>query len=212
MNNNVEKMIEYFKEKYPEPESALNYETPFQLLVATIMSAQTTDVQVNKVNKKLFKKYSTPQDFAQLSYKDLQEEIQSIGLYKNKSKYIIESSKLIVENYEGEVPKTRKELVKLPGVGRKTANVVLANAFGWETIAVDTHVFRVANRLGLVDTDKRDQVEQDLMKVVPENYWTKFHHWLIFHGREICKARNPLCDKCQISDYCDYYQNQIKGG
>jgi len=212
LNNNVEKMIEYFKEKYPEPESALNYETPFQLLVATIMSAQTTDVQVNKVNKKLFKKYSTPQDFAQLSYKDLQEEIQSIGLYKNKSKYIIESSKLIVENYEGEVPKTRKELVKLPGVGRKTANVVLANAFGWETIAVDTHVFRVANRLGLVDTDKRDQVEQDLMKVVPENYWTKFHHWLIFHGREICKARNPLCDKCQISDYCDYYQNQIKGG
>ena len=119
---------------------------------------------------------------------------------------------MIVENYEGEVPKTRKELVKLPGVGRKTANVVLANAFGWETIAVDTHVFRVANRLGLVDTDKRDQVEQDLMKVVPENYWTKFHHWLIFHGREICKARNPLCDKCQISDYCDYYQNQIKGG
>jgi len=209
---NVEEIINYFKEKYPEPETALNYKTPFQLLIATIMSAQTTDVQVNKVTKELFEKYKKPQDFAELDTKELQKEIQSIGLYKNKSKYIIESSKMIVEDFDGKVPTNRKDLVKLPGVGRKTANVVLANAFDRETIAVDTHVFRVANRLGLVDTDKRDQVEQDLMEVVPENYWTKFHHWLIFHGREICKARNPLCDKCEIKSYCDYYQNQIKGG
>jgi len=209
---NVEEIINYFKEKYPEPETALNYKTPFQLLIATIMSAQTTDVQVNKVTKELFEKYKKPQDFAELDTKELQKEIQSIGLYKNKSKYIIESSKLIVEEFEGEIPKNRKDLTKLPGVGRKTANVVLANAFDIETIAVDTHVFRVANRLGLVDTDKRDQVEQDLMEVIPENYWTKFHHWLIFHGREVCKARNPLCKKCEISAYCDYYQNQIKGG
>ena len=212
LENNVEKMIDYFEKKYPDPETALNYETPFQLLIATIMSAQTTDVQVNKVTKDLFSKYKTPNDFAELEVRELQKEIQSIGLYKNKSKYIIESSKMIVEDFDGKVPTNRKDLVKLPGVGRKTANVVLANAFDRETIAVDTHVFRVANRLGLVDTDKRDQVEQDLMEVVPENYWTKFHHWLIFHGREICKARNPLCDKCEIKSYCDYYQNQIKGG
>ena len=212
MAKNVEEIINYFKDKYPEPETALNYKTPFQLLIATIMSAQTTDVQVNKVTKELFEKYKNPQDFAELDTKELQKEIQSIGLYKNKSKYIIESSKLILEEFEGEIPKNRKDLTKLPGVGRKTANVVLANAFDIETIAVDTHVFRVANRLGLVDTDKRDQVEQDLMEVIPENYWTKFHHWLIFHGREICKARNPLCKKCEISTYCDYYQNQIKGG
>lgn len=212
LEKNIKEIIEYFEEKYPEPETALNYETPFQLLVATIMSAQTTDVQVNKVNKELFKKYKKPSVFANLNVDELQKEIQSIGLYKNKSKYIIETSKMIVEDYGGEVPKTRKELTRLPGVGRKTANVVLANAFDQETIAVDTHVFRVANRLGLVDTDKRDQVEQDLMEVIPGDYWTKLHHWLIFHGREVCKARNPRCDECEISSYCDYYQNQIKGG
>lgn len=212
MARSVEKMIDYFEKKYPNPETALNYENPFQLLIATIMSAQTTDKQVNKVTKKLFNKYENPRDFAELDLKDLQKEIKSIGLYKNKSKYINESSKKIVEDFGGKVPTNRKDLVKLPGVGRKTANVVLANAFDKETIAVDTHVFRVANRLGLVDTDKRDQVEQDLMNVIPENYWTKFHHWLIFHGREVCRARNPLCDKCKIRGYCDYYQNQIKGG
>lgn len=212
LGKDIEEIIEYFEEKYPNPETALNYETPFQLLVATIMSAQTTDVQVNKVNKELFKKYKKPSDFANLDVEELQKEIQSIGLYKNKSKYIIETSKMIVEDYDGKVPKSRKELTKLPGVGRKTANVVLANAFDQETIAVDTHVFRVANRLGLVDTDKRDQVEQDLMEVVPGDYWTKLHHWLIFHGREVCKARKPRCDDCKISSYCDYYQNQIKGG
>ena len=210
LEKNIKEIIEYFEEKYPDPETALNYKTPFQLLIATIMSAQTTDVQVNKVNKELFKKYKKPSDFAKLDVEELQKEIQSIGLYKNKSKYIIETSKMIVKNYNGEVPKSRKELTKLPGVGRKTANVVLANAFDQKTIAVDTHVFRVANRLGLVNTDKRDQVEQDLMKVVPGDYWTRLHHWLIFHGREICKARNPRCEECEISSFCDYYQNQIK--
>lgn len=212
LEKNIKEIIGYFEEKYPDPETALEYKTPFQLLVATIMSAQTTDVQVNKVNGELFEKYQKPNDFANLSVDELQKEIQSIGLYKNKSKYIIETSKMIVENYDGKVPKSRKELTKLPGVGRKTANVVLANAFDQKTIAVDTHVFRVANRLGLVDTNKRDQVEQDLMEVVPENYWAKFHHWLIFHGREVCKARKPRCDDCEISSYCDYYLNQIKGG
>ncbi len=210
LEKNIKEIIEYFEEKYPDPKSALNYETPFQLLIATIMSAQTTDVQVNKVNKELFKKYKNPTDFANLSVKELQKEIQTIGLYKNKSKYIIETSKMILTDFNGEVPKNRKELTKLPGVGRKTANVVLANAFDQETIAVDTHVFRVANRLGLVDTAKRDQVEQDLMKVVPGDYWTKFHHWLIFHGREVCKARTPLCNECKISSNCKYFQNQIK--
>ncbi|MGM0445932.1 MAG: endonuclease III [Bacillota bacterium] len=212
MAKNVEELIKYFKKKYPNPETALNFNNSFQLLIATIMSAQTTDVQVNKVTEQLFEKYPGPKDFAELTFEKLQEEIKTIGLYKNKSKYIIKTSNMILDEFNGEVPKTRKDLIKLSGVGRKTANVVLANAFGHETIAVDTHVFRVANRLGLVDTKRTEQVEQGLMKVVPEKYWTKFHHWLIFHGREVCKARKPLCEDCEISVYCDYYQKKIKGG
>ncbi len=212
MTKNVEKLLDYFQKKYPKPETALNFNNPFELLISTIMSAQTTDVQVNKVTETLFEKYSRPEDFAQLSQKELEEEIKTIGLYKNKSKYIIKTSKMILNDFNGKVPQTRKDLTKLSGVGRKTANVVLANAFGEDTIAVDTHVFRVANRLGLVDTDKTDQVEEGLMDVIPEKYWTKFHHWLIFHGREVCKARNPQCDVCKISKYCDYYQSVIKGG
>ena len=212
MTKNVEKLLDYFQKKYPRPETALNFNNPFELLISTIMSAQTTDVQVNKVTENLFEKYSRPEDFAKLSQKELEEEIKTIGLYKNKSKYIIKTSKMILNDFNGKVPQTRKDLTKLSGVGRKTANVVLANAFGEDTIAVDTHVFRVANRLGLVDTDKTDQVEEGLMDVIPEKYWTKFHHWLIFHGREVCKARNPQCDVCKISKYCDYYQNVIKGG
>ncbi|MDZ7672614.1 MAG: endonuclease III [Halanaerobiales bacterium] len=211
MAKNVEELINYFKEKYPKPETALNFNSSFQLLIATIMSAQTTDVQVNKVTETLFEKYPRPKDFAKLTNKELQKEIKTIGLYKNKSKYIIKTSKIILNEFNGEVPKTRKDLIKLSGVGRKTANVVLANAFGHKTIAVDTHVFRVSNRLGLVDTKKTDQVEQGLMEAIPKKYWTKFHHWLIFHGREVCKARNPLCENCEISVYCDYYQ-KIKGG
>jgi len=212
LTKNVEKLLDYFQKKYPRPETALNFNNPFELLISTIMSAQTTDVQVNKVTETLFEKYSRPEDFAKLSQKELEEEIKTIGLYKNKSKYIIKTSKMILNDFNGKVPQTRKDLTKLSGVGRKTANVVLANAFGEDTIAVDTHVFRVANRLGLVDTDKTDQVEKGLMDVIPEKYWTKFHHWLIFHGREVCKARNPQCDVCKISKYCDYYQNVIKGG
>jgi len=208
---NVEKLINYFKEKYPKPETALNFNSSFQLLIATIMSAQTTDVQVNKVTETLFEKYPGPKDFAKLTNKKLQKEIKTIGLYKNKSKYIIKTSKIILNEFNGEVPKNRKDLIKLSGVGRKTANVVLANAFGHKTIAVDTHVFRVSNRLGLVDTDKVEQVEQGLMEVIPKKYWTKFHHWLIFHGREVCKARNPLCENCEINVYCDYYQKLKEG-
>jgi len=212
MYKNLGKIIEYFSKKYPKPETALKFMTPFQLLIATIMSAQTTDVQVNKVTEKLFNKFKKAEDFAKLSYEELEKEIKSIGLYKNKSKYIIESSKMIINKYSNEVPKSREKLMNLPGVGRKTANVVLANAFKQNTIAVDTHVFRVANRLGIVNTDKTDQVEKTLMEVVPENYWSKFHHWLIFHGREVCKARNPYCQGCTLKSYCKYYQNQIKGG
>lgn len=211
MAKNVEKLINYFKEKYPKPETALNFNSSFQLLIATIMSAQTTDVQVNKVTETLFEKYPGPKDFAKLTNKKLQKEIKTIGLYKNKSKYIIKTSKIILNEFNGEVPKNRKDLIKLSGVGRKTANVVLANAFGHKTIAVDTHVFRVSNRLGLVDTDKVEQVEQGLMEVIPKKYWTKFHHWLIFHGREVCKARNPLCENCEINVYCDYYQKLKEG-
>lgn len=212
MKEIVKKIIKYFKDKYPNPKTALNYQTPFQLLIATIMSAQTTDKQVNKVTEELFKKYSKPEDFMKLNYKELEEEIKTIGLYKNKSKYIIESSKMIVKDYDGKVPNTRNQLIKLKGVGRKTANVVLANVFNQEAIAVDTHVFRVSNRLGLVNTNNRNKVEVGLMEVIPDNYWIKFHHWLIFHGRKVCKARNPLCEKCKLSPYCKYFNGKIKGG
>lgn len=204
MNEKIEKVISVFSKKYPDPETALNYDNVFELLIATILSAQTTDKQVNKVTKNLFKKYCKPVDFAELTPKNLQEDIRSIGLYKNKSKYIINTSQLIIEEFDGEVPSTRKELMTLPGVGRKTANVVLACGFTKDAFPVDTHVFRVSNRIGLADADKTDEVERQLMENIPQKLWSKMHHWLIFHGREVCKARSPQCNNCQVRKFCDW--------
>ena len=210
MENKINKIIKIFSEKYPNPESALNYKNEFELLIATILSAQTTDKQVNKVTKTLFKKYKSPEDFADLTPKELQKEIKSIGLYKNKSKYIIKTAKKLISDFSSKVPDNRKDLMELSGVGRKTANVVLSCAFTKDAIPVDTHVFRLANRIGLADTDKVREVEEELMKVIPQKFWSKMHHWLIFHGREVCKAQNPLCNNCEITTYCDYYkQNRI---
>lgn len=202
--NDINKIVDIFQNKYPEPETSLVYKTPFELLVATILSAQTTDKQVNKVTAKLFKEYNIPAEFSKLSRKELENKIKSIGLYRNKSKYIIETSKLLVENFNGVVPSTRKELMKLPGVGRKTANVVLACAFTQNAFPVDTHVFRVANRIGLANSDKVGEVERQLMHYIPEEEWSKMHHWLIFHGREVCKAQNPECNECEIRKLCTY--------
>jgi len=209
MQKNIKKIIDIFEAKYPDPESALNYNNEFELLVATILSAQTTDKQVNKVTSNLFDKYNNPDDFASLEPEELEEEIKSIGLYRNKSKYIVKTSKKLIEDYKGQVPDTRKQLTDLSGVGRKTANVVLSCGFTKDAFPVDTHVFRLANRIGLVKSDKVREVEEGLMEVIPKEYWSKMHHWLIFHGREVCKSQNPRCEECKIKNFCNYYQNNF---
>lgn len=184
----------------------LKFDSPFELLVATILSAQATDISVNKVTDKMFKKANTPEDFAKMDIKDLEDYIRSIGLYRNKAKNIKATSKILIEDYNSEVPKDKKELQKLPGVGRKTANVVVSNAFGIPAIAVDTHVFRVSNRIGLADAKNVNKTEDQLEENIEKDRWRKTHHQLITHGRELCKARNPLCEECDIRDLCLYYK------
>ena len=203
---NIKKILDILEQTYPDAECELNYTNAFELLIATILSAQCTDVRVNKVTEELFKKYNKPEDFAKLSTAEISEEIKSCGLYKSKAQKIKETSVILCSNYGGEVPDKMEELVKLPGVGRKTANVVLSNAFGVDAIAVDTHVFRVSNRIGLVKTDTPEKTEFELMKVLPKKRWSKAHHLIIFHGRRICKARKPECNICPIVEYCDYYR------
>ncbi len=197
-------IIEGLLKEYPEAKAELDFSNPFELLVATILSAQTTDVQVNKVTEKLFKIAGTPEKLGAMSETELIEYIKSIGLYKNKSKNLISMSKQLLEKHDGIVPATREELEKLPGVGRKTANVVLSNAFDIPALAVDTHVFRVANRLGLVEGKDVLATETELLKVVPKEHWSKMHHCLIFHGRRVCSARSPKCDSCTLSTLCSY--------
>lgn len=203
----VTELVELFSEHYPEPGTALNHGTAFELLIATILSAQTTDIQVNKVTKELFKEYNTPEDLLKLSQKELENKINSIGLYRNKAKYILKTCSILLDEFQGEVPDTRKELLKLSGVGRKTANVVLANAFFKAAFPVDTHVFRVSERLGLSSGKNVDQTEKELTELIPKKYWIDFHHWLIDHGRAICKAQNPDCENCFASYLCRYYKN-----
>ena len=208
IDDKLDFIIDVLGDKYPAPETELNHNSPFELLVATILSAQTTDVQVNKVTEELFKEYNSPDDFARLSPEELADEIKSIGLYRNKSKFIVESSRIILADFDGQVPRNFTDLLKLPGVGRKTASVVLVGAFSTPAFPVDTHVFRVSNRLGLADSDSVEEVEEQLKSLIPEELWADMHHWLIFHGREVCKARNPKCEICQLKDYCNYYQKK----
>ncbi len=194
---------------YPDVDhSMLEFTTPFELLVATILSAQATDVSVNKVTKEMFKVANTPEDFAQMEIKDLENHIRTIGIYRNKAKNIKATSKILVEDYNSEVPADKNELQKLPGVGRKTANVVCANAFGIPSIAVDTHVFRVSNRIGLAEANNVDKTQDQLEKNLPESSWSKAHHQMIVHGRSLCKARNPLCEECEINKICQYYRRK----
>ncbi len=188
----------------PHPKTELVHRTPFELLVAVILSAQATDVSVNAATKNLFPVANTPQALLDLGEEKLREYVQRIGLYKAKSKNIIEACKLLVEKHGGRVPQTREELEALPGVGRKTANVVLNSAFGQPTIAVDTHVFRVANRTGLAPGKDVLEVENKLLKAVPDEFKHDAHHWLILHGRYICQARKPKCSECLISDLCEF--------
>lgn len=198
----VNEILDLLEKEYPDAECALDYDSVFHLLLAVALSAQTTDVSVNKVTPELFKKYETPKQLAQADEKEVAEIIRTIGMYRTKSKNIINLAKMLVEKYDGIVPESDEELVKLPGVGRKTANVVMAVGFGHQRIAVDTHVFRVSNRIGLVNESDVLKTELALMKTIPENRWTKTHHSLIFHGRRCCTARNPKCDECVIKDLC----------
>lgn len=188
----------------PDPDTELRSESPFELLVAVILSAQATDIGVNKATKILFPVANTPQAILDLGVDGLKSYIKSIGLFNSKAKNIIETSRIILEKHGGKVPRTREELEALPGVGRKTANVILNTAFGEPTIAVDTHIFRVANRTGLAKGKTPLEVEKRLTKLTPEEFHKNAHHWLILHGRYVCKARKPLCAECIIADLCEY--------
>ncbi|MCP5145603.1 MAG: endonuclease III [Gammaproteobacteria bacterium] len=188
----------------PDPTTELNYRTPFELLVAVILSAQATDVSVNKATDKLYAVASTPAAMLALGEAGLKHYIRHIGLFNSKAKNVIETCRILVEQYDGEVPRERELLEQLPGVGRKTANVVLNTAFGEPTIAVDTHIFRVANRIGLAKGSTPLAVEQQLLKNVPARYRQNAHHWLILHGRYVCKARRPDCARCDIVDLCEW--------
>ncbi|MGM0472030.1 MAG: endonuclease III [Bacillota bacterium] len=206
----IDKLLQILEEEYPAPETELNYKTPFQLLIATILSAQSTDKQVNKVTADLFAEYGEVESLAKLSVEELAEKIKGVGLYRNKAKYIINTCQTLIEEYDSQIPQTREELMKLSGVGRKTANVVLSSAFEFDAIAVDTHVFRVTNRLGLADSDDVLETEEQLMAQIPQDKWTAAHHWFIFHGREVCKARQPQCIECPLQQLCDYYNIEDK--
>ena len=190
----------------PKPTTELAYRTPYELLVSVILSAQATDRSVNLATAELFKVADTPQKMLALGPDSLIPYIRTIGLYRNKARHILEASRLLVERHGGEVPATREALEQLPGVGRKTANVVLNTAFGHDTIAVDTHIFRVANRTGLAPGKTPLEVEERLLKFVPEAYRRDAHHWLILHGRYVCQARKPDCPQCLIRDLCEYRQ------
>lgn len=189
-------------EEYKGTRSALVFDSPFQLLVATALAAQTTDLQVNKATQALFDQYPDPGSMAGVTAETLAPYIQSLGLYRTKAKNIAAMAEMLLTSYAGEVPKTREELMKLPGVGRKTANVVLSNAFHIPAIAVDTHVFRVANRMGLASGKTPDEVEKQLCGLIPEKDWSDAHHWLIWHGRRCCKAQRPACDGCPVGALC----------
>ncbi len=193
----------------PEPKTELNYKTEFELLIAVLLSAQSTDVGVNKVTDKLYPIANTPQGFIDLGEEKLKSYISSLGLYNSKAKHAMETARILVNNFGGEVPKTRKELESLPGVGRKTANVVLNVLFGEPTMAVDTHIFRVSNRTGLARGKTPLAVEQKLLKVIPKQYMQHAHHWLILHGRYTCTARKPKCHSCPINEECMWPEKSI---
>ena len=193
-------------EIYPDAHCELNFRTPFELLVATMLSAQTTDRKVNAVTANLFERCQSPEGCLNLGLTALEEQIKSLGLFHNKAKHILATCRRLQEDYDSKVPQDIATLMTLPGIGQKTANVIVSNAFGIPAIAVDTHVFRVANRVGLAHSTKVLQVEQSLRKLVPRNQWSKAHHLLIWHGRRLCTARKPRCSDCPLKPYCRHYR------
>ena len=190
-------------------ETALNYSTPFELLVAVIMSAQCTDERVNKITARIFPKYNTPEKMGALSQEQLEEEIRDCGLFRSKAKNLLATCKMLTEEYNSVIPDTVEELMKLPGVGKKTANVVASIVYKVPAIAVDTHVFRVSHRLGLAKGDDPLAVEKELQKAIPKNKWSDAHHWLIWHGLKICTARKPLCSECVLIELCPYKEKNL---
>ena len=201
----AKKILAILETTYPDARVTLDFKNPFQLLIATILAAQCTDDRVNRVTKHLFNKYRTPQDFANADPAELEEAIRPTGFYRNKARSVIGCCKMLVEVYGGQVPRKMEELIRLPGVWRKTANIVLGNAFSiTEGIAVDTHVTRVANRLALAQSDKQDEIEQQLCRVIPREKWTLITHLVIFHGRTTCKAQRPDCPHCPVLHFCPW--------
>lgn len=203
----INKILDDLDSLYPNAKAGLDFTTPFELLIATILSAQCTDVRVNKVTSVLFKEHNTPKTILDLGVDGLARYIKSCGLYKTKSKNIINTCNVLYHDYDSKVPDTIEELMKLPGVGRKTANVVVSNAFGTPAIAVDTHVFRVTNRIGIVNEKDVLSTEMALMQEIPRDRWSKSHHLFIWHGRNLCKARNPRCEECILNDRCKFYNS-----
>jgi endonuclease-3 len=193
----------------PSPTTELTHHNPFELLISVILSAQATDISVNKATKSLYPVANTPEAIAELGERRLKGYIKTIGLYNSKARNIIQTCKILLEKHNGEVPRTREELEALPGVGRKTANVILNTAFGDPTIAVDTHIFRISNRIGLAPGKTPLEVEKKLLRFTPDEFKKDAHHWLILHGRYICKARKPECHKCCIADLCEYPDKTI---
>ncbi|MBI2608611.1 MAG: endonuclease III [Deltaproteobacteria bacterium] len=201
-NTRAKKIIQLLKKEYPEAKCALRHKNPLELLIATILSAQCTDERVNIVTEKLFKKYKKAEDYARVSQKELEEDIHSTGFYRNKAKNIRACTKDIVEKHKNKVPNTMEELVSLSGVGRKTANVILGNAYETPGLVVDTHVKRLSNRMGLTKQKDPVKIEFDLHKVIPQKDWTMYSHLLIWHGRKVCTARKAKCDECCINKHC----------
>ena len=197
------------RERMPAPTTELEYQNPFELLIAVILSAQATDVSVNKATSKLYPVANTPQALLDLGVDGLKPYIKTIGLFNSKAENIIKTCRILIEEHGGEVPRTRAELEALPGVGRKTANVILNTAFGEPTIAVDTHIFRVANRTGIAPGKTPLEVEKRLVRLTPDEFKKDAHHWLILHGRYVCKARKPLCGECPIVEWCEYRKKEL---
>lgn len=207
INDKAKKILDILAKEFPNPRPALDFKNPLELLIATILSAQCTDERVNKTTASLFKKYKKAGDYAKANPLELESALKNINFFRNKTKSIIRCADKLATDFKGEVPDNLDDLITLAGVGRKTANVVLGNAFNKPALAVDTHVLRVSNRLGLAGSDDPDKVEAELSAIIPKRRWTLATHFLIFHGRTVCKARGPKCQECKISRYCDYYKN-----
>ncbi len=208
--NKAEKVYELLKIDYPDAKCGLNYETPFQLLISTMLSAQTTDKSVNNVTEALYKEYPDLESFLNLSQEEIEEKIKKIGIYKNEAKNIYNTLRELKDRFKGEVPKTMEELMSLPGVGRKTASVVLVEAFNIPAFPVDTHIFRVTRRIGIAKGSTADKVSDEMMKKLPKYKWHLMHHLLITHGRSICTAKSPKCEKCSLITLCNYGKKMVR--